>query len=41
MLSIDSAMGDDIVCGVKLLQDKYLAVEGLMLNPENEHIVNS
>ena len=41
MLSIDSAMGDEIVCGVKLLQDKYLVVEGLTLNPENEHIVKS
>ena len=34
-------MGDEIVCCMKLLQDKYLVVEGLMLNPENEHIVKS
>ena len=42
MLSIDSAMGDDIVCGVKILQEKYcLVAGGLMLNPEIEHIVKS
>ena len=41
MLSIDSAKGDDIVCGVTLLQDKYLVAEGFMLNPENDQLVKS